>query len=163
MRRELRRVTDYFALLDQPRSAWLDVDALKLKFHERARTEHPDAGGTTFQELNAAYRVLADAKSRLAHLLELNGAKAAAIAEPPEDLVEMFFEVGKALSAAKAGAFEQLETELKRVVAARDATLEALRSLDVTDNESLRVAHQRLAFLDRWHAQLTETRLAAAV
>lgn len=156
-------MTDYFALLDQPRSAWLDVDALKITFHTRARSEHPDAGGTTFEELNVAYRTLADVKLRLAHLLTLNGGAVANIAEPPTDLVEMFFDVGKALTAAKSGAFGQLDIELQRVATARDATVQSLRQVDPADNHALSAAHQRLAFLERWEEQLSEARLTAAL
>lgn len=145
-------MTDYFALLEEPRAAWLDPDALKQKFHGRARTEHPDAGGSSFQELNAAYRVLADPKSRLAHLLELNGAKPKAIAQPPPDLVDMFFATAKALKGSRA----EMEAQLDRLTGERDHVIESLRALGVSDNRQLSDAHQRLAFLDRWIAQLNE-------
>ena len=54
---------DYFALLDQPRKPWLDVDLLKEKYHARAREAQPD------ENLNEAFRVLTDPKSRLDDLL----------------------------------------------------------------------------------------------
>lgn len=145
-------MTDYFALFDEPRSAWLDVDALKQKFHARARNDHPDAGGTAFQELNAAHRALADPKLRLAHLLELNGAPPPAITQPPPDLVDLFFETGRALQ----GPREALEPHHDKLTRERDRVIESLRSIDTSDNRRLTDSHQRLAFLDRWIAQLGE-------
>lgn len=145
-------MTDYFALLNEPRSAWLDADALKEKFHARARSAHPDAGGTTFQELNVAYRVLADPKSRLAHLLELNGAKPAAITQPPPDLVELFFATGRALKSSRI----EIDNHLEGIHLERDRVIESLRALDSADNRQLMNGHERLAFLDRWIAQLNE-------
>ncbi|MFL6542144.1 MAG: hypothetical protein ACJ8I9_03160 [Chthoniobacterales bacterium] len=150
-------MTDYFAVLDQPRSAWLDVAALKEKFHERARTEHPDAGGANFEELNIAYRTLADPKSRLAYLLELTGAKPAAVTEPPADLVDLFFETGNALKGSKA----MVELHLTRLTKVRDQVIEGVRTLDYRDTRQLTDAHQRLAFLDRWMGQLNEKLIQA--
>lgn len=145
-------MTDHFALLDEARVAWLDVEALKNKFHERARGEHPDAGGRNFQALNVAYRVLADPKSRLAHLLELNGAKLATIKQPPADLVDLFFKTANALKGPK----DAIDSHLARVTLLRDRVIDSLRTLEVGDIRQLSDAHQRLAFLDRWIAQLRE-------
>jgi DnaJ-domain-containing protein 1 len=75
-------MTDYFALLDQPRRPWLDPDALRQAFHERTLRQHPDAqasspdGGaseTEFAQINEAYQTLQDPKLRLQHLLALAG------------------------------------------------------------------------------------------
>lgn len=143
---------DHFALFGERRAAWLDVDSLKHKFHESARRQHPDAGGTSFEELNTAYRVLADPKSRLAHLLELNGAKSAAITQPPPDFVELFFETANALKASKPA----MEDHRARLTAERERVIESLRMIDARDNRQLGAAHERLAFLDRWIAQLNE-------
>lgn len=145
-------MTDYFALLDEARSACVDVDALKQKFHRRARTEHPDAGGTTFEQLSAAYRTLTDPKLRLAHLLELNGAERPAITQPPADLVELFFETGNALNGSRTA----IEHHLARLARARDGVVVSLATLDIRDDRQLADAHQRFAFLDRWIAQLEE-------
>jgi DnaJ-domain-containing protein 1 len=35
-------VTDYFALLDEPRQPWLDEEALKAKFFALSTSVHPD-------------------------------------------------------------------------------------------------------------------------
>jgi len=48
VRREFQRLivrmTDYFALLDEPRRPWLDVSSLKQKFLARSSEVHPDRG-----------------------------------------------------------------------------------------------------------------------
>jgi curved DNA-binding protein CbpA len=98
-------VTDYFALLDEPRRPWLDVDSLKQKFLSLSATVHPDkieskneldkqAAAKNFAELNAAYNCLAAPKSRLLHLLELErGAKPKDIQQIPATLADLFAEV----------------------------------------------------------------------
>ncbi len=42
VRRELQRVTDYFALLNEPRRPWLEPETLKSKFLALAAEAHPD-------------------------------------------------------------------------------------------------------------------------
>ena len=96
---------DYFALLNEPRRPWLDPDALKQKFLTLSATAHPDkihsasdakksAAAKTFAELNAAYTCLAEPKSRLLHLLELElGAKPKDIQQIPAALADLFAEV----------------------------------------------------------------------
>jgi len=37
-------MTDYFALLEQPRAPWLDPAELKEVFHRKTLEQHPDAG-----------------------------------------------------------------------------------------------------------------------
>lgn len=96
---------DYFALLDEPRRPWLEPDHLKQKFLGLSAQVHPDkfhAAGETersaaakkFAEMNAAYRCLAEPKSRLLHLLELElGAKPKDIQSIPTNLADLFAEV----------------------------------------------------------------------
>jgi DnaJ-domain-containing protein 1 len=98
-------MTDYFALLNEPRRPWLDSDSLRQKFLALAAGAHPDhihgagelekAGATRhYAELNAAYNCLAAPKSRLLHLLELElGAKPKDIQQIPSVLADMFAEV----------------------------------------------------------------------
>jgi curved DNA-binding protein CbpA len=98
-------MTDNFALLNEPRRPWLDAEALRQKFLALSATAHPDkihaagaaekAGATkSFAELNAAYNCLAEPKSRLLHLLELElGAKPADIQQIPALLADLFAEV----------------------------------------------------------------------
>jgi curved DNA-binding protein CbpA len=105
VRREFQRVTDYFALLQEPRRPWLDADLLKQKFLALASDAHPDkihsgseseksASAKAFAELNAAFNYLAEPKLRLLHLLELElGAKPKDIQQIPPALGDLFAEV----------------------------------------------------------------------
>jgi curved DNA-binding protein CbpA len=73
---------DYFALLDQPRAPWLDLEKLKEVYHRKTLVQHPDTQtppqnivtpAAVFADLNEAYRVLRDPKLRVKHLLNLEG------------------------------------------------------------------------------------------
>ena len=98
-------MTDYFALLNEPRRPWLDPDSLKQTFLALAASIHPDrthnsgelekAGANRrYAELNAAYHCLAEPKSRLRHLLELElGAKPKDVQQIPAPLADLFAEV----------------------------------------------------------------------
>lgn len=98
-------MTDNFALFDEPRRPWLDLDSLKQKFFVLSAKFHPDkihspgdteksAGAKQFAQLNAAYNCLAEPKSRLLHLLELElGAKPKEIQQIPPALADLFAEV----------------------------------------------------------------------
>ena len=93
-------MTDYFALLDQPRRPSLDEDELKQAFHERSRLLHPDARGDNaggqvpsdgaFAQLNEAYQVLQDPKRRIQHLLALADRAAARQSSVPRDIADLF-------------------------------------------------------------------------
>jgi hypothetical protein len=103
---------DYFALLNEPRRPWLDADLLQQKFLGLSASAHPDkihsasdleksAAGKLFAELNAAHHCLAEPKSRLLHLLELElGAKPKDIQQIPATLADQFAEVAAACRAA---------------------------------------------------------------
>jgi curved DNA-binding protein CbpA len=98
-------VTDYFALLNEPRRPWLDADLLKQKFLALASEVHPDrvhnasesekfAVTKRYTELNAAFNCLAEPKSRLLHLLELElGAKPKDVQQIPAVLANLFAEI----------------------------------------------------------------------
>jgi DnaJ-domain-containing protein 1 len=98
-------MTDYFALLDEPRRPWLDPDLLKQKFLALSSAAHPDkihsaseteksSASKKFAELNAAYHCLAAPKSRLLHLLELErGARPKDVQQIPAGLADLFAEV----------------------------------------------------------------------
>lgn len=98
-------MTDNFALLAEPRRPRLDTDSLKQKFLTLSASVHPDkihsasdaekAGAAkSFAELNAAYNCLAEPKSRLLHLLELElGAKPKDIQQIPAGLADLFADV----------------------------------------------------------------------
>jgi curved DNA-binding protein CbpA len=95
---------DYFALLDQPRTPWLDLDRLKDAYHQKTLQTHPDAqanrpGADTtdeaFASLNEAYQVLQDPKRRLHHLLSLAGAAPSSTNQAiPTHLQDLFPAVG---------------------------------------------------------------------
>ena len=86
-------MTDYFSLLDQPRSPWLDPDELKQAFHAKSRELHPDvadASDAAFAQVNEAYQVLQDPKRRIQHLLALEGRPLARDTSVPSDIAELF-------------------------------------------------------------------------
>ena len=96
-------MTDYFALLDQPRQPWLDAAELKHAFHAKSMQSHPDVAVTTenaFAELNEAYQVLLDPKRRIQHLLNLERRELARDGSVPADIAELFPVVAEATHAA---------------------------------------------------------------
>lgn len=100
-------MTDFFALLDEPRRPWLDPESLKAKFLALSSQLHPDripeadevekaAAARRFAELNTAYNCLRNPKERLAHLLQLElGARPNDLQQMPDDLVDVFMEVAQ--------------------------------------------------------------------
>lgn len=95
-------MTDYFALLDQPRRPWIDLDELKRSYHQKTLQFHPDAqilrgltnpAGADFSNLNEAYQVLRDPKRRLHHLLSLEGIPPSHHETIPNQLQELFPQV----------------------------------------------------------------------
>lgn len=95
-------MTDYFALLSQPRRPWLEPEQVTQVFVSAAAAVHPDrlhsAPPDTRQEahqryvaLNEAHLCLKDTRSRLRHLLELErGGKVPDLQEMPDDLMALF-------------------------------------------------------------------------
>ena len=100
-------MTDYFALLNEPRLPWLDPDQLKAKFLARSAAVHPDrvhgAGveerheaTRRYAELNSAYNCLREPKDRLLHLLELElGARPRDVQRIPPGTMDLFVEIGQ--------------------------------------------------------------------
>jgi DnaJ-domain-containing protein 1 len=105
-------MNDNFALLNEPRRPWLDADLLKQKFLALSANLHPDRihsasdadkveATKKFTELNAAFNCLAEPKSRLLHLLELElGAKPKDIQTIPTALADLFAEVANSCRSA---------------------------------------------------------------
>ena len=93
-------MTDYFALLDQPRRPWLDPDEVKETYHRKTFEAHPDtqanhASTDAFTSLNEAYQVLQDPKRRLHHLLSLEGAAPSSTDQTvPQQLHDLFPRIG---------------------------------------------------------------------
>ena len=100
-------MTDAFALLDEPRQPWLDVEVLKGKFLTQSSETHPDkftdpaekeTAQARFAELNTAHEMLRDPKRRLQHLLTLErGEKPAEIHAILPETADLFIEVGQLL------------------------------------------------------------------
>ena len=100
-------MTDYFALLNEPRRPWLEPESLKQKFLALSATVHPDrvhhlgekeraAAQERYTELNAAYNCLREPKDRLHHLLQLElGALPKDIQRIPSDLMDLSLEIGQ--------------------------------------------------------------------
>jgi curved DNA-binding protein CbpA len=107
-------MTDYFALLKEPRRPWIDIDSLKQKFLSLSAEVHPDRVHNSgegekrraqgrYTDLNAAYNCLREPKSRLQHLLELElGVKPGSVESIPPDLMHLFLEVSQACRDADA-------------------------------------------------------------
>ena len=92
-------MTDYFALLEQPRGPWIDPAALKDIYHRKTLQTHPDTAApgreSDFAELNEAYQALQDPKRRLHHLLSLeNCVPSSANQAVPQELQELFLLIG---------------------------------------------------------------------
>ncbi len=100
-------MTDYFALLNEPRRPWVDADVIKQRFRELSNDLHPDrvhsAGEEEkqratqrYSELNAAHNTLREPRDRLLHLLELEaGAKPKDVQRIPPGTMDIFVEVGQ--------------------------------------------------------------------
>ncbi len=100
-------MTDYFALLNEPRRPWLDAEVLKTKFLALTGEVHPDrfhnageaekaAANERYTELNGAYQTLRSTKERLLHLLTLeSGVKPKEIQSIPAGAMELFVAVGQ--------------------------------------------------------------------
>src|SRR3954453_14389170 len=110
-------MTDFFALLHQPRNPWLDPHELKNAFHAKTLHSHPDAqpeSGNDFTQLNEAYQVLRDSKRRIQHLLELEGvSRERGTGGIPREVEELF--------PAVAALSQQADAVLQKVTAASNA------------------------------------------
>ena len=191
-------MTDNFLLLGEPRRPWLDAETLKEKFLTLSTTVHPDRvhnlsamerenAQQRYTELNAAYNCLREPRLRLRHLLELElGTKPSDLTQVPEDLMALFFEIGKtfrevdAFLAEKAGASsplikvqlfergmdwtETLGKLQQQVNARRDGLVDALKASDTTWSSPTKPAalarlenlYRLFSYYDRWLAQLQE-------
>jgi curved DNA-binding protein CbpA len=179
-------MTDYFALLQQPRQPWLDPVELKRRYQELTLAEHPDQKRTNessseFTAVNEAYRVLKDPKSRLQHLLRLEGHDPNSSQSIPEELLDLFSRIGnfihatdgllqRSQSARNALARSLMQSEIMSSREEAEDILKKTRLLsDETEmetraiNDSWEGAPQllvqlygRFAYLTRWIAQVEE-------
>ena len=100
-------MVDCFALLQEPRRPWIDLDRLKAKFLAYTAQEHPDRvlaqseperilATDRYTEINAAYNCLRNPKERLLHLLELElEAKPKDFDPKPKGSSDLFFQIGQ--------------------------------------------------------------------
>lgn len=107
-------MTDYFALLDEPRRPWLEPEPLKEKFLALSATVHPDrvhhlgeaernAAQERYTELNAAYNCLREPRERLQHLLQLErGELPKDVQRIPSELMDLSLEIGRSCREADA-------------------------------------------------------------
>jgi len=190
-------MTDHFALLNEPRRPWLDTDSLKQRFLALSAEVHPDrvhqaseadklAANRRYTELNAAYNCLREPRERLRHLLELElGNKPSDLTNVPNDLMELFFSVGKLLREVDAFVAEKgkatsplLQVEffergqewieklggLRQVLnSKREPLLSELNALNELWSDKSPKTLERLleiwrllSFYDRWLAQIQE-------
>ena len=190
-------MTDHFALFNEPRRPWLEVEALKEKFLTLSAEVHPDrvheaseadklAANRRYTELNAAYSCLREPRDRLRHLLELElGKKPSDLTNVPNDLMDLFFAVGKVLREVDAFVAEKgratsplLQVQLfergqewveklagvrQTIVARRDPLLSELKALNASWSsaatkplERLLEVWRLLSFYERWLAQIQE-------
>jgi curved DNA-binding protein CbpA len=190
-------MTDHFALLNEPRRPWLDAEALKAKFLARSAEVHPDrvhqsseadklAANQRYTELNAAYNCLREPRHRIRHLLELElGAKPSDLTNVPDDLMEVFFSVGKvfrevdALLVEKGRAtspllqvqffergqdwVEKLGALREKISVRRDVLVGELQAVDagwetaaLKPTDILLRIWRLLSFYDRWLTQIQE-------
>ncbi|HEX4086099.1 MAG TPA: DnaJ domain-containing protein [Chthoniobacteraceae bacterium] len=175
-------MTDFFAILGEPRRPWTDPDALKEKYHRLTARHHPDIAGASadFAEINHAYQTLADPVARLRHLLELECAVPPAQQAPGEiaaffapvagtrQAVDAFFKKHAAAVSPLAKALlspEQFETQerIEEMIASlqekHDALLEQVREADAAWPGSLAQLAplwQSLTYTAKWLAMLRE-------
>ena len=190
-------MTDNFLLLNEPRRLWLDADSLKTKFFALSSEVHPDRTHNAsesdklkatrrYSELNAAYQCLREPRSRIRHLLELElGTKPSDLTSVPDDLMDLFFAVGKAFRDVDAFLVEksratspliqvqlfergmervdQLNDLSRKISPRRETLLDELKMLDSTWNSHSDAQTDRLlniwrllSFYERWLAQIQE-------
>jgi hypothetical protein len=178
-------MTDYFALLGEPRRPWLDPAKLKEKYFARSRAAVADA------ELNEAFRILSDPKLRLQHFLTLEGVQLTPGRAVPPAVAELFWNAGtllreierwllqngeatgvlaRALLSSERmrleGKLEKLEEELNALY---EAELAQLRQIDAANagppNELAKLIelYDSISYLTRLREQTTEKRFRLSV
>ena len=100
-------MVDYFALLNVPRTPWLDSGEVHARFLEMSAAVHPDRvhnlgaeekkeATAKFSELNKAATTLRDHKERLHHLMALEtGAAPSATQNISSEWIDLFSRIGQ--------------------------------------------------------------------
>ena len=165
---------DYFALLEQPRGPWLDLEQLRDIYHRKTLAQHPDSQahremiapvGVGFADLNEAYRVLRDPKLRLQHLLRLEGcALGSADQTIPRELHDLFPTIGaltqrnKLLLKEVGATSSPLSRALlkSRILTAQNETNEMRQTLrNLTDTALTRLRQVHAAWLENPSEQIS--------
>lgn len=177
---------DHFARLGVPRAPWLNPETLKERFLELSAHAHPDKAADQkqkaeddFRGLNESYQILRTNRSRILHLLELQGtAKPEHVQTLPPIALDLFSSIADvtrqadALLKEKATAnspmlkvqfFEKalpcvdsiqaLQSDVQKRVQAVEAELQPLNAGQI---EKLQQIAAALGFLEKWQAQLQE-------
>lgn len=128
-------MTDYFALLQQPRRPWLNAQRLKEKYIQITIAMHPDGQMqkpgegkpvVDFADTNEAFRVLVDPKLRLQHLLKLEGMPTGNDTVP-DTLADVFLETGTLI--------QEIDLLISRVTG--NALSKALREPEILEKRQL--------------------------
>jgi DnaJ-domain-containing protein 1 len=124
-------MTDYFALLQQPRRPWLDDGKLKEQYHALVLAAHPDtahheddSGAAAI--LNEGYRVLQNPKLRIEHLLALeDNAPKTGQTRVPAPIDDLFWQAGTLV--------KEIETALAEASATTSGLARALLRRRITE------------------------------
>ena len=173
---------DCFQILEIPRQPWIDDAQLKDHFHRLAAIQHPDtsSGSTSaFSELNTAWQTLREPATCLRHFLSLEHPGVLAIAErTPTDLGDLFMEIADARQSAQsliarrnsAATLARALMESERItilsrldkLAGEISTRAAIRTPGQPPDALAKIL-ATLSFLEKWTAQLGETKTALSV
>jgi curved DNA-binding protein CbpA len=166
---------DAFAILQLARRPWLEEAEVRAAFQKAAARMHPDAASGSaadFSELTKAYQTLREPASRLRHLIALECPGAASTAQLPTESMTLFpiiAAVRQKLESARSPAdLASGRTEAKAadkpLQDAMDLALAEVRKADESwpsevARQALPALQARLAFLEKWQAQLREALL----
>ena len=173
-------MSDHFAELGLPRTAWIDSEEVKSRHHQLMASSHPDKSqgdGDRATRLNEARRILEKPATRLRHLLEL-GFPGFQSNEKPQPDWDLFSRTGEAarLAAQVASTQASATSPLARAVANKQATdvrrklatvneelsrhAETLeqktKSLDLSNAQALSNLTEEWTFLNRWQSAIHE-------
>ncbi len=177
---------DHFARLGVPHNSWLDPETLKERFlglssnaHPDKATEEKEKAEEAFRGLNESYQILRNNRSRILHLLELQGVpKPEHVQAIPPIALDLFSRIAEvtrnsdALLKEKAAAsspilkvqlfekalpcvdaIQELQAEVRNRLERVETTL---RTLGSAETKTLQEAAATLGFLEKWQAQLQE-------
>lgn len=173
-------MSDHFAELGLPRTAWIDSEEVKSRHHQLMASSHPDKSqgdGDRATRLNEARRILEKPATRLRHLLELRFPGFQSNEKPQPDW-DLFSRTGEAarLATQVAATVASATSPLARAVATKQAAetrkkLAALqeeltqratdmeqktKTLSLTDPQGISNLAEEWTFLNRWQSVIHE-------